>query len=423
MAFSNRFLRIAGTLYLLAAAAAQAPKDSRQDVYTMYGEYQIVAQDDGAHYLLRRLSKDGSVFETVILTKISEKKGEITFQDAKGAKYVQLVDGRLMERIELRATPAPPPSLPVVTSNSVPMPTPSKVPVNTTPTRVSFLTLPKGQQSLRVEGGQFLLTIALDDNGTRHEVAVKNVAPGWYIRTSVSSDPAVAPVFRIDDDGTVVGLRELSPEAARISALNRVDRSLRLPPAQPSMPANTAALVGDRPITYNGQPGAIFTSFDGAREHTYLTLNGQPVPLEITPVNSNPDAFVLAGRSGVLIAVDVKGYLFVTGADGKPASLTEPPTNPIPVNVPPMVSITPPALPDSYQSPVEGTSSCGGSVIPQNGEAIIPGLPSGKLELQYDTKTWEGHLQPVDGKSQRLILRNKKPGPQKKCVVSWKRVA
>ncbi len=41
------------------------------------------------------------------------------------------------------------------------------------------------------------------------------------------------------------------------------------------------------------------------------------------------------------------------------------------------------------------------------------------MQLDYDTKTWEARLAPGDGQTQRLILKNKGSGPQKRCVVHW----
>ena len=46
-------------------------------------------------------------------------------------------------------------------------------------------------------------------------------------------------------------------------------------------------------------------------------------------------------------------------------------------------------------------------------------LPPGKLQFDYDTKTWDARLLPGEGRTQRLILINKSRGPQKHCVVHW----
>jgi hypothetical protein len=41
------------------------------------------------------------------------------------------------------------------------------------------------------------------------------------------------------------------------------------------------------------------------------------------------------------------------------------------------------------------------------------------MQLEYDTKIWDARLAPGDGGTQRVIIRNKSSGPQKRCVVHW----
>jgi hypothetical protein len=60
-----------------------------------------------------------------------------------------------------------------------------------------------------------------------------------------------------------------------------------------------------------------------------------------------------------------------------------------------------------------------GAPVPQHGEIVVRNLPPYTLTLSYDTNTWEGELQPAQGNTQRLVLRNRKPGTQKTCVVRW----
>ena len=66
-----------------------------------------------------------------------------------------------------------------------------------------------------------------------------------------------------------------------------------------------------------------------------------------------------------------------------------------------------------------GTLECGGSPVPQNAEYVFRNLPLGKLKLDYDTKIWEARLVPGDGQTQKLILRNRSSGSQKRCTVRW----
>jgi hypothetical protein len=58
-------------------------------------------------------------------------------------------------------------------------------------------------------------------------------------------------------------------------------------------------------------------------------------------------------------------------------------------------------------------------VIPQNAEYVFRNVPLVKMQLDYDTKTWDARLAPGDGQTQKLIVRNKSSGPQKHCVVHW----
>ena len=85
-----------------------------------------------------------------------------------------------------------------------------------------------------------------------------------------------------------------------------------------------------------------------------------------------------------------------------------------------------PAIAAPAQPPVpasslmkSGTLECSGNPIPQNGEYVFRNLPSARLQLEYDARTWDVHLAPGEGQTQRLILRNKSPGSQKSCVVHW----
>jgi hypothetical protein len=50
---------------------------------------------------------------------------------------------------------------------------------------------------------------------------------------------------------------------------------------------------------------------------------------------------------------------------------------------------------------------------------VFRNLPAAKLQLDYDTKLWDARLVPVDGQTQKLVLRNKAAGAQKHCTVHW----
>lgn len=82
---------------------------------------------------------------------------------------------------------------------------------------------------------------------------------------------------------------------------------------------------------------------------------------------------------------------------------------------------TPPTTPpaESYNGPMSGTLECSGSAIPQNGEYVFRNLPDRKLRLDYDVRTWDARVAPGEGGTQRIILRNKAAGSQKRCTVRW----
>jgi hypothetical protein len=69
--------------------------------------------------------------------------------------------------------------------------------------------------------------------------------------------------------------------------------------------------------------------------------------------------------------------------------------------------------------PKSGVLECMGSPVPQNAEYVFRNLPPAKLQLDYDTKTWDARLTPGEGQTQKLVLRNKSSGPQKRCEVHW----
>ena len=73
----------------------------------------------------------------------------------------------------------------------------------------------------------------------------------------------------------------------------------------------------------------------------------------------------------------------------------------------------------AYDGPKSGTYESMGSPIPQGAEYVFRNLPLVDMRLDYDSKIWEAHLVPAEGKTQRLIVRNKSTGPQKRCVVHW----
>jgi hypothetical protein len=111
-------------------------------------------------------------------------------------------------------------------------------------------------------------------------------------------------------------------------------------------------------------------------------------------------------------------------AANNPAPTSAPtarPANPppsAPANATALAPGVPPAAP-VHTAPTSGTLECTGSPIPQNAEYVFRNLPPGKIQLDYDTKIWDARLAPGEGPTQRLILKNKASGAQKRCVVHW----
>ena len=112
------------------------------------------------------------------------------------------------------------------------------------------------------------------------------------------------------------------------------------------------------------------------------------------------------------------------------APVAQPPTgSPAPVSVPPPAPTRlppPPAAPPAAPMPAplyggakSGMLTCTGAPVPQNAEYVFRDLPLVTMRLDYDAKIWDAHLSPGIGQTQKLILRNKSPSPQKRCEVRW----
>lgn len=99
------------------------------------------------------------------------------------------------------------------------------------------------------------------------------------------------------------------------------------------------------------------------------------------------------------------------------------PTPPTPATTPPPPSPSRPTLAtapaETYNGPRSGTLECSGSSIPQNGEYVFRNLPDRKLQLDYDSKIWDARVAPGESGTQRIILKNKSAGSQKRCMVRW----
>src|ERR1700733_9919949 len=103
------------------------------------------------------------------------------------------------------------------------------------------------------------------------------------------------------------------------------------------------------------------------------------------------------------------------------AEVARPPVPAATTSAPPATPLPPAPVPAAPPSggPKSGTLESSGGPIAQNAEYVFRNLPAVKMQLDYDTKTWDARLVPGEGQTQRLILRNKSSGPQKRCVVRW----
>jgi hypothetical protein len=81
-----------------------------------------------------------------------------------------------------------------------------------------------------------------------------------------------------------------------------------------------------------------------------------------------------------------------------------------------------PSAPAAYQGARSGTLECTGAPVPQNAEYVFRNLPPVPIELDYDKKVWDARLAPAENQTQKLIMKNKSSGPQKKCLVHWSAV-
>jgi len=104
-----------------------------------------------------------------------------------------------------------------------------------------------------------------------------------------------------------------------------------------------------------------------------------------------------------------------------PAEPTPAATPAAPISLPrsPPVPSVPVPSAQQYAGPRSGTLESMGGPIPQNAEYVFRNLPAVRIQLDYDTKIWDARLAAGEGQTQRLIVKNKSSGPQKRCVVHW----
>ena len=198
--FGSRFGAVVAAAVLLACGSL-AQQVREQTVYTMRADYEIVAQSGGNGYVLRRLSKNGSAYETILLTRVSEKNGGIVYADCEW----QEVHGSFRwpaggeEVVSPGGEPSPQPAsgqragastFPADSSTTVPRT------VSGSPVRLNNFTCSTGESPLRTGGLLLPRCGNRPSKGKRHRWWFRKLADRWYVRTSVSEDPQDAARFQ-----------------------------------------------------------------------------------------------------------------------------------------------------------------------------------------------------------------------------------
>ena len=217
--------------------------------------------------------------------------------------------------------------------------------------------------------------------------------PGARVPRDAGRPAGVPPVRAADPNPPPASAAEPKAEPARVAApepARDVPASAAVPMAQRQRSEATPASRADRAVA--AVPAAPEENRPSVPEHKSPDAQ-QPVmppPVEqMAPVPTPAPAPALAPRP----AVDV-------------------PTPTIPESAAPAA--------EAYRGALTGTLVYSGPPVVQNGEIVFRNLPPLRLVLDYDTAIWEARLSPGEGNTQRLVLRNKKPGTQKKCQVTWR---
>jgi hypothetical protein len=53
---------------------------------------------------------------------------------------------------------------------------------------------------------------------------------------------------------------------------------------------------------------------------------------------------------------------------------------------------------------------------------VFGGLPAGRLQITYDAAAWEMRIRPDEHNTQKVVLKNKRPGVQRNCTITWQLV-
>ena len=211
-----------------------------------------------------------------------------------------------------------------------------------------------------------------------------------------------------------------------------------LPPNAPSKPE---ASSGPRPqATRASDPPPTFRSQGGVDETVIVSAPG-PRPRSGSPrvapqpaIERVPAAPVepSATQPRTQVAPSPPSATPPVKASAELAAAAPPGVEPFPAPPPPQEEhfpqfSAPRATPDPpvarplYAGPSAGTLTCNGTPIVQNGEVVFEGLPPGRIQVIHDTSIWEARVRPDENNTaQKLILRNRRPGTQRRCTVTWR---
>ena len=254
------------------------------------------------------------------------------------------------------------------------------------------------------------------------QVAVGVVAFSWHNRTDATLNPAYGPMLaslmaRYPDSGRELLSDLLAPAPPQLGALQE-ETICRILIDMPDIGAWNQSALQILPRYRATAERLLERDRHGPdqdkmyRAQMWLAqLRGErhgapeaPPPRRRAALSSVPD--------------DTSGPILRPSPGAVPARPAVPaPPSARPPDPPPPASATP--APQVYNGPMSGTLECTGNPIPQNAEYVFRNLPLLKLQLDYDHKNWEARLIPGENESQRLILKNKSSGPQRRCVVHW----
>ncbi len=237
---------------------------------------------------------------------------------------------------------------------------------------------------------------------------------------------------------------------ARFQTTSDPDTTSTVPPPSPAVPSETTVASPASEVT-TARPADTSPALSAPIAPAALTPESTTTA---APIRSAPSDDVLReGRANALDAAAAAppradpvvetvapvapspsiAQAPVTAEQPTPAPSTVVPpaplTTPVTTSAPPDAQVgvatrtpPPPVTPEpaAYQGPLAGTLTYSGPPIVQNGEIVFRNLPPVRLALTYDQNVWEARLSPGEGNTQRLIMRNKRPGTQKQCVVTWR---